>query len=174
MTRNSLLKEYVAEIDRLKADLLATREKNGIWIPEDRAKEEEAEKELRRTELLEAKKQADIIESQLRSVREEFEQSIGLLMKRDGELKQTKERLEETTVNLQEKERHLEKTTRALRDEEVVRQVYQDSERNLDGVATSLKSTLVESTHHIEGLHAKLGERSLYMLNSGVDPPFRS
>jgi hypothetical protein len=31
-TRNALLKEYVAEIERLKADVLAAREKNGTFF----------------------------------------------------------------------------------------------------------------------------------------------
>jgi len=35
MTRNSLLKEYVAEIERLKADVLAAREKNGTFFSEE-------------------------------------------------------------------------------------------------------------------------------------------
>jgi len=32
--RNGLLKEYVIEIERLKADILAAREKNGIFFSE--------------------------------------------------------------------------------------------------------------------------------------------
>jgi kinesin family protein 11 len=35
MTRNPLFKEYVAEIERLKADALAGREKNGIFFSEE-------------------------------------------------------------------------------------------------------------------------------------------
>jgi kinesin family member 11 len=95
MTRNALLKEYVAEIERLKADVLAAREKNGIFFSEETWNQLSAEQELRQTEMEEAKKQVEIVECQLRSVREEFEQSIALLMKRDGELKVTKERLRE-------------------------------------------------------------------------------
>lgn len=163
MTRNALIKEYVAEIDRLKADLLAAREKNGIFFSEETWKQLTAEQEMQKTEMLEAKKQVDIVESQLRSVREEFEQSIGLLMKRDGELKETKQRLEQTKSTLQQKESHLQETTKALKDEEIVRQAYQDSEKNLDGVAKNLKATLIHSTRDIEGLHAKIG-RSLYLL----------
>lgn len=157
MTRNALLKEYVAEIDRLKADLLAAREKNGIFFSEETWKQLTAEQEMQKTEMMEAKKQVDILESQLRTVREEFEQSIALLMKRDNELKETKDRLEQTKQTLGQKERHLKQTTQTLREEEVVRKAYQDSEKNLDGVATELKTTLVQSTRHIEGLHAKLG-----------------
>jgi hypothetical protein len=51
----------------------------------------------------EAKKQVEIVESQLRSMKEEFEQSIALLMKRDWELNVTKERLAEKEGELVEK-----------------------------------------------------------------------
>jgi kinesin family protein 11 len=86
MNRNSLLKEYVAEIDRLKSDLLAVREKNGIYFSEDSWNQMNAESELRRTELVEAKKQVTIVENQLRNVRDEFDQSIALLKQREQEL----------------------------------------------------------------------------------------
>jgi kinesin family protein 11 len=32
MTKRALIKEYTVEIEKLKADLLATREKNGIFL----------------------------------------------------------------------------------------------------------------------------------------------
>lgn len=80
---SSLLKEHVAEIERLKADLLAVREKNGIFLSEETWTQLTAEQELRQTEFEEAKKQVEIVESQMQAVREEFDQSIALLMKRD-------------------------------------------------------------------------------------------
>ena len=35
MTKKALIREYVSEIERLKQDLLATREKNGIYLSSD-------------------------------------------------------------------------------------------------------------------------------------------
>ena len=121
MTRNALLKEYVAEIERLKADVLAAREKNGIFFSEERWREMSAENELRETECQEAKKQVDIIESQLRNVREEFEQSMGLLMRRDGELKETREKLQKKETQLEATEGQLKVVKTALDEEVVVR-----------------------------------------------------
>jgi len=65
MNRNSLLKEYVrvAEIDRLKCDLLAAREKNGIYFSEESWNRMNTKSELRQTELVEANKQVTIIEN---------------------------------------------------------------------------------------------------------------
>ncbi|KAF9227911.1 kinesin-domain-containing protein [Gyrodon lividus] len=160
MTRNSLLKEYVAEIERLKADVLAAREKNGIFFSEETWNQLSAEQEMKQTEMEEAKKQVEIVESQLRSVREEFEQSIALLMKRDGELKETKEKLKETKGELEVKEGQLKLVKGALEEETVVRQAYQVNEGRLDSVACGLKQVVAESTDDLGALFDKIQRKS--------------
>lgn len=160
MTRNGLLKEYIAEIERLKNDLIAAREKNGIFFSEESWNQLNAEQELRQTELQEAKKQIEIVESQMRAVREEFEQSIGLLMKRDEELKVTKGKLEKTTVALNQTEEQLLETKVALDEEVVVRQAHEDTETRLNLVAEELKNIAAESLRDIGGLFKKLERKS--------------
>lgn len=157
MTRNALLKEYIAEIERLKADVLAAREKNGIFFSEETWTQMTAEQELRETEMQEARKQVEVVESQLRNVKEEFEQSIRLLTKRDGELRETKEKLNETEGQLVVKLNQLEATRGALEEEVVVRQAFQTSEHTLDGVASGLKQVTNESVRDLEKLFGKLG-----------------
>jgi kinesin family protein 11 len=156
MTRNALLKEYVVEIERLKADVLAAREKNGIFFSEETWNQLSAEQELRRTEMEEAKKQVEIVESQMRSVREEFEQSIALLMKRDGELRETKDRLKVTEGELEVKDGQLRVVQGALEEEVVVRQAYQGNEQVLDEIAVGLKQVAGESIGDVGGLFDKL------------------
>ncbi|KDQ60800.1 hypothetical protein JAAARDRAFT_204605 [Jaapia argillacea MUCL 33604] len=160
MTRNSLLKEYVAEIERLKSDVLAAREKNGIFFSEERWNEMTAENEMRLTEMEERKKQVEIVESQLRNVREEFEQSVGLLMKREGELKEARETLREKEGELVRTEGQLKVVKGALEEEVVVRQAYQGSEVILDGVASGLKQVAGESTGDLVKLFDKLDRKS--------------
>jgi kinesin family member 11 len=156
MTRNSLLKEYVAEIERLKADLLAAREKNGIFFSEETWNHLSAEQELRQTEIEEAKKHVEIVESQMRSVREEYEQSVALLMKRDGELKEAKEQLRKTTGELDTKVEELKVVKCALEEEIVVRQAYQDNEVILNAVACGLENAAKENIRDVNGLFEKL------------------
>lgn len=156
MTRNALLKEYVVEIERLKADVLAAREKNGIFFSEETWNQLSAEQELRHTEMEEAKKQVEIVENQLRSVREEFEQSIALLMKRDGELKETRDKLKTMEGELVMKDRELRAVKGALEEEVVVRQAYQGNESVLDRVAGGLKKVASDSIGDVGGLFDKL------------------
>lgn len=36
MTKRTLIKEYCVEIDRIKQELMAAREKNGVYLPKDK------------------------------------------------------------------------------------------------------------------------------------------
>ncbi|KAI0322237.1 P-loop containing nucleoside triphosphate hydrolase protein [Amylostereum chailletii] len=160
LTRNALLKEYIGEIERLKADVLAAREKNGIFFSEDTWNQMSVEHELTKTEMEEAKRQVEIVESQLRSVREEFEESMNLLMKTDGELKNTRNKLSKTEDTLQFRETELQVTKGALEEEVIVRKAYQSNEAALDEVARGLKATVHESLSDIDALHGKLARKA--------------
>ena len=163
MTRNSLLKEYVAEIEHLKADLFAAREKNGIFFSEETWNRLTSEQELRETELIEAKKQVEIVENQMRNVRDEFDESIALLKRREEELHHTKAKLEETEKELDLREKELRKVTNAYEEEVIVRQAHQVTEVSLDGIASGLKKVATQSLRDINGLFDKLGQSEYYL-----------
>ena len=158
MTRSSLLKEYVAEIENLKADLLAAREKNGIFFSEETWNRLNSEQELRETELMEAKKQVEIVENQMRNVRDEFDESIALLKRREEELLDTKAKLEEREISLDLREKELRAAMNAYDEEVVVRQAHQATEVSLDGIACGLKRVVAQSLRDIGGLFDKLGK----------------
>lgn len=157
MTRNALLKEYVAEIERLKADVMAAREKNGIFFSEENWNKINAEHELKVSEAEESRRQIEVIEDQLKAVREEFEQSMSLLMKTDGELKGTKERLEHTEKEVERKDGELTAVKGALEEEVVVRQAHQKTELTLNGVSTQLRKVVNDSLSDLDGVFDKLG-----------------
>jgi kinesin family member 11 len=156
MTRNALLKEYVAEIECLKADLLAAREKNGIFFSEDTWNQMNVEQELTRTALEETKRQVEIVARQLKNVQEEYQESMNLLTKRDSELKEAKQELSETNNVLTTTSDELRTTKRALDEEVVVRESYQTTEATLDEVAKRLKHTAQESLADLSAMFAKL------------------
>lgn len=158
MTRNSLLKEYVAEIDSLRADLLAAREKNGIWHSEEHWNQIIMTQELKETELSEAKKAVEIIENQMRNVRDEYDQSIAVLKCREEEIRVTKKQLEEAEHHLEQKEIELQRSTQAYEQEVVVRQAHQDTEQSLNSIATSLKKVVTQSLGDVDDLFEKLGK----------------
>ncbi|KAF8503536.1 kinesin-domain-containing protein [Russula emetica] len=168
MTRNALLKEYVGEIERLKADLLAAREKNGIFFAEDTWNQMNVEQELARTALEETKRQVEIVARQLKNVQEEYQESMNLLTKRDGELKEAKEELSETVRVLTTTSDDLQATKSALEEEVVVRESYQTTEATLDEIARGLKQATQESLGDLSAVFAKLS-RKTSVLSSNVE-----
>ena len=161
LTKNALIKEYVAEIERLKADVLAAREMNGIYFSQDSWDQISLDNEARQAQYDEAKRQAAIADSQLNAVREEFEQCMAVLMKREGELTVTQETLRITTEQLHAKEEELEVIKDDLEEEVVVREAHQRSEASLNSLAEELRNILKQSVQDVDGLFDKLGNFSL-------------
>ena len=157
MTRNALLKEYVAEIERLKADVMAAREKNGIFFSEENWNKINTEHELKVTEAEESRRQIEVIEGQLKAVREEFEQSMALLLKTGGELEEVKVKLDRTEKEVERKDGELVTVKGALEEEIVVRQAHQKTEVALSRVSTQLKKVAHDSLSDLGGLFDKLG-----------------
>ncbi|CAA7271682.1 unnamed protein product [Cyclocybe aegerita] len=166
MTRNSLLKEYVAEIERLKADVLAAREKNGIYFAEETWMQLEAERELRETELSEAKKQVQIIENQMRAVRDEFDQSIAVLKRREEELKHTRGQLAHTENTLRQREQELQQMATAYEEEVIVRRAYENTEAQLNVVASDLRDVAAQSVQDLGGVFEKLDRKNKVHLSN--------
>ncbi|OJT15735.1 Kinesin-like protein bimC [Trametes pubescens] len=160
MTRNALIKDYVAEITRLHADLRAVREKSGIILSEESWAKMSAEQELRETELQEATKQVEILQNQMKAVREEFEEAMALLARTDEELRHTKTQLEGTTVELAGTKQQLSAVEGALEEEIMVRQAHQKSEDALHGVVQEWKSVAKDYDGELNALHGKLDRKS--------------
>lgn len=158
MTRNSLLKEYVAEIERLKGDLLAAREKNGIYFSTESWEELAAEQQLKETELAEAKVQVKKIEKRMADMNDEYEESIALLKRREAEIQQAQAKIRDMEDTLRQKEADLRRATDSYEQEVIVRQAHQETEANIDTVAKGLKEVALESLRDISGLHDKLGK----------------
>lgn len=157
MTRNSLLKEYVTQIEQLKADLLATREKNGIFVAEETWNRMTREQELHNTDLEEGKKHIEIAESRLKHLRQEFDQSIAVIRKREGELKEVREQLQTATQALDQQTVELQLIQTDLEEETIIRKAHQETEITLDGVAQDLRSVVHRSLRDVDGLFQKIG-----------------
>lgn len=167
MTKNMLLREYVAEMDRLKSDLLAAREKNGIFFAQETWEQMQREQQTLVADLADTKNQLAEVESQLRGAQGELETSMGLLAQSNRDLQATRDSLHERTTELEQSERRLEQTQSALDDEIVVRAAHQETEGRLDGVATGLKGVVEAGIREIEGLHGKL-DRKTTLFNANL------
>lgn len=157
VAKHTLLKEMVAEMDRLRADLAATREKNGRYFHEERWTEIEAEQELLIREHADSRRAREIMEAQLLTLREEYEHSMLLLKRKDTEMFETKERLRRTSNELETAVTDLATAKAELQEEIAVRQEFERNGTSLDVVAAGLRSVAREGISDLERLFEKLG-----------------
>lgn len=151
ITRNALLNQYATEIERLKADLLAAREKNGIYLSAESWSDMSSEHEGRRIMLDETKRQADLLDMQLRTMSEQFEHSLRLLTTKDGEIKGLAEDLEGNVSQVKTLRGELDDWREKLEREITLRKRNQASRREW-------KSTAGRAIQDTEGLREKIGE----------------
>lgn len=160
MTRAALIKEYVSEIERLKGDLLASREKNGIFLSPESWQAMQDEHDDTRIQVEELRRHGEVVESKMVSLKEQFEQNMQLLVKREAEAKSMRSECEGKEQELQQILRRIEELQQAETEERSLRQAYMRSEKRLDGVARNLRDLFQESTADMGGLFAKLDRKT--------------
>lgn len=157
ITRNALLKEHASEIARLKADLVAAREKNGVYVPLDRWREIESAQEGGKTVREELRVQAEVAQRQSRALQEELEAQGAVLVKRTNELASVKQELQQEQLHLASARQEVRKLRVEAEEERVVRQEFERNEASLDRVATSLRETARMGVADVKGLFDKIG-----------------
>ncbi|WVQ72707.1 hypothetical protein IAR50_002267 [Cryptococcus sp. DSM 104548] len=168
MTKAGLLKEYIGDIEKLKAELTATREKNGIYIPEDQWRELQAVQHRQKSDFDEARERAGAIEVALKTAKKEFDEISVKLLSTSDELAQVRE--VERTLNemLDETKVVLGQMKVKLDEEEAVSQAYMQGEDRLDAVAGDLRQVATESVNDVGSLFMKIA-RKAKVLGSNAD-----
>ena len=158
--KKTLLKEYTAEIEKLKAELVATRHRNGVYLPQESYDEMVTEKESRRILTEEMRDKIETMEINLRNkVQELFNLTTSFTsLKKESDM--TKMMLDGTKSILEKTEKVLEHTKKNLEEEEALRIAHQRTEQKLADIGTDLIDTLGQVTSDVSGLHAKLRRRS--------------
>ncbi|OAL33580.1 hypothetical protein AYO20_07087 [Fonsecaea nubica] len=161
ISKKTLLKEFTTEIEKLKSELIATRQRNGVYLTNEQYEEITVESESRRILSEEQKARIETMEVSLRNkVQELFSLTNNFTMlKRDNE--GTRATLESTKDVLEKTEAVLTDTARLLEDETALREAHELTEEKLLGIGTELVSTVGNSLKDIDGLQAKLRRRSL-------------
>jgi kinesin family protein 11 len=158
MTRTGLLKEYLGDIDRLKNELMAARDKNGIYIPEDQWREMHDERVKQKSEFEEAVFRANACTVELASKKKEFEDLSVKMLSTARDLEEAREKEKELKELMVVVERELGVKRKELEEERAVSEAYMLGEERLDAVAGGLKRVAMESVGDVGGLFEKLGE----------------
>jgi kinesin family member 11 len=140
--------------------LLATREKNGIFLSPESYNSLVSENTGNKTQIDEISKTMESKLTEMNQLQEMFSQQTGLLndtnTKLDDALQNLDDRKTELKVLLSET---LNLRDRLQEQQHLVR-AHQTTEQRLDTIATQLKSTLELSVSDIQGLYAKIERKS--------------
>jgi kinesin family protein 11 len=158
MTRTGLLKEYLGDIERLKNELLAAREKNGVYIPEDQWKEMYEERIKQKSDFEEAQFRANACTVELSTKKKEFDELSVKWLTTSAELEEVKEKERELKELMIVVAEELRVKGRELEEEKVVSEAYIMGEERLDEVAGDLRKTALEGVSDVGGLFDKLGQ----------------
>lgn len=157
LTKAGLLREYLGDIERLKAELHAAREKNGVYIPDDQWKELSEERAQRKLDYDEAKTRVTTVEVELRTRRSEFEQLTTRFVTTSSELTEARDAERQLGADLEAAKVDLEAMRVALGDEKAIADAYAAGEERLDAVAGELRAVATTSVRDVGGLFDKLG-----------------
>ncbi|KAL7990482.1 hypothetical protein Chor_013912 [Crotalus horridus] len=154
LTKRALIKEYTEEIERLKRDLTAVREKNGVYISLENFDALNGKMTIQEEQI------ADYIEK-ITAMEEELKKIAELFTVQKNEMEKCQANLQAREMELEVTQKHLEITKVLLAEEEYVASALENSEEKLHGTATKLLTTVKETTNDVSGLHAKLDRKKV-------------
>lgn len=159
LTKKALLKEYTCEIETLKKDLAAAREKNGIYLAEENYNMMTEKIKDQEMAIKEMEDKITVLVDEQTKIQELFEKTDRQLEKTTNTLHQTETELGETKVVLEEKKTECEEQKFLVNE-------LGKTEKELFSQAEQLLSTANESTLDVEGLHAKLDRKKIVESNN--------
>ncbi|TFB02334.1 Kinesin-like protein [Trichoderma ghanense] len=166
ITKKMLLRDFTVEIEKLKSELISTRQRNGVYLSNEMFEEMTAQSESRRIVLEEKSARLETLEANLRNkVQELFSLNISFMgMKKDHEA--TKAQLDETQGVLDQTDIILAATRKTLEEETERRKAHEETEEKLTEIGSVLIDKLQKTVKDVHGLHAKNKRKSdLHLLN---------
>lgn len=158
--KKTLLRDFTNEIEKLKMELIATRQRNGVYLSNEVYEEMTAQSESRRIVTEEQAARLETLESNLRNkVQELFGLTSSFMgLKKDHE--GTKAQLDDTQEVLDQTEIVLAATRRTLAEETYIRKAHQQTEEKLTEIGGELINKLHLTVRDVGGLHAKNKRKS--------------
>ncbi|KAG5238161.1 hypothetical protein OIU78_007883 [Salix suchowensis] len=156
MMKSAVIKDLYSEIDRLKQEVYAAREKNGIYIPRDRYLQDEAEKKEMAEKIEHMELDSESKDKQFLEIQELYNSQLHLTVDLSEKLDKTEKKLEETEnslVDLEEKHRQANIT---IKEKEFCISNLLKSEKGLVERAFELRSELENAASDVSSLFAKI------------------
>ncbi|KAM7255154.1 hypothetical protein ACFE04_020395 [Oxalis oulophora] len=159
MSKAVLLKELYLEIERMKDDVRAARDKNGVYVPQERFVHEEAEKKARIEKIEQLENELNCSQKEVDRFRELYLNEQEEKLETESELKDSKIHLENKTKELLDLNKKYTMAISKLKEKEVTISKLLCSENSLIEKAKELRSNLQNASGDITSLFAKLDQK---------------
>ncbi|KUI62027.1 Kinesin-like protein bimC [Cytospora mali] len=160
INKKALLKEFTAEIEKIRTELIATRLRNGVHLTNEAYEEMTVQSESRRILADEQAAKIETLESNLRNKVQELFTLTSSFMGLKKEHEGTKAQLDETQCVLDQTELVLTATRKTLAEETHIRKAHQKTEQKLTALGGELITTLKKTVGDVGGLRAKNKRKS--------------
>ncbi|CAK9170199.1 unnamed protein product [Ilex paraguariensis] len=156
MMKSAMIKDLYSEIDRLKQEVYAAREKNGIYIPRDRYLLEEAEKKAMTEKIERMELDFESRDKQLMELRELYNSQLLLTSELSDKHEKSEKKLHETEHALADlEERHREANARIKEKEYLISNLLK-SEKALMENTFELRAELENAVSDVASLFTKI------------------
>ncbi|XP_011199680.2 kinesin-like protein Klp61F isoform X2 [Bactrocera dorsalis] len=159
LTKKTVLKEYTEEIDKLKRDLIAARDKNGIYLAEDTYNEMTLKMDSQNRELNEKMLLLKALKDELQNKERIFTEVSLNLVEKTEELKRAEQNLNQTQGALQQTKRILNSTKRRYKEKKVLLQSHMKTEEVLTHQALEILDVADIATKDTHQLHSTIERR---------------
>ncbi|KAI3514212.1 hypothetical protein L1887_12531 [Cichorium endivia] len=156
MMKSAMMKDLYSEIERLKQEVYATREKNGIYIPKERYLQEEEEKKAMTEKIERMELDAESRGKQFMELQELYNSQQLVNTNLTGKLERTEIKLQETEHSLLDLEERHRQANITIKEKEFIIFNLLKSEKALVERAFDLRAELENASSDVSNLFTKI------------------
>ncbi|KAL9843173.1 Kinesin-like protein KIN-5C [Arabidopsis thaliana] len=149
--------DLYGEIERLKAEVYASREKNGVYMPKERYYQEESERKVMAEQIEQMGGQIENYQKQLEELQDKYVGQVRECSDLTTKLDITEKNLSQTCKVLASTNEELKKSQYAMKEKDFIISEQKKSENVLVQQACILQSNLEKATKDNSSLHQKIG-----------------
>ncbi|KAJ8534042.1 hypothetical protein K7X08_007366 [Anisodus acutangulus] len=166
MMKSTLIKDLYGEIERLKAEVYATREKNGVYIPKERYYQEENERKAMADQIEQMGVTLENHLKQLEELRSKYDHQVHQCSDLTCKLDATQKQLNQTTSLLASAEEELRQSKYTLKERDFIICEQKKAENALAQQACILRSQLEKSLQDNASLFLKIAREDKLSANN--------
>uniref|UniRef100_A0A0E0QMC1 Kinesin-like protein n=1 Tax=Oryza rufipogon TaxID=4529 RepID=A0A0E0QMC1_ORYRU len=156
MMKSTLIKDLYGEIDRLKAEVYAAREKVGVYIPKDRYQQEENERKAMADQIEQMTTSLEANQKQINDLQEKYDSELQHSADLSKKLEATEKCLDHTSNLLSTTKEDLKQAQYNLKEKDYIISEQRKAENALIQQACLLRSDLEKSNRENAALYSKI------------------